>query len=351
MAVKIVFSPLCTRTVPTKKYGSRQGKSVEKLIIHHTAGGTDESNVRYLSAHSRKVSASYVLQTTGFLVGIVPENFRPWTSGSFAADGDAVTVETVNVTRSPDWKVSPAQLETLAQLAVDLYKRYKWDAIDRDHVKGHREFAQTSCPGPFLWPRVSDTKLEDSVIRRANEILNGEAPKPAPKPKPLERPTPPRSGGKTIAQMALEVIDGKHGNGHENRQKSLGVDNATYQLVRDEVNTRLGFKKKPKPAKPTPTTKSIAQMALEVIRGYHGTGHVQRQKSLGVDSATYRQVRDMVNDRVYAKTLQTTNKTIQAMALEVIAGKHGNGHATRQRSLRVDDATYQRVRARVNELV
>src|SRR5690625_1535180 len=44
---------------------------------------------------------------------------------------------------------------------------------------------------------------------------------------------------KTISQMATEVIKGKHGVGHSNRRKSLGVDNATYQKVRAEVNRRL----------------------------------------------------------------------------------------------------------------
>src|SRR5690625_4389461 len=44
---------------------------------------------------------------------------------------------------------------------------------------------------------------------------------------------------KTISQMATEVIKGKHGVGHSNRRKSLGVDNATYQKVRSEVNRRL----------------------------------------------------------------------------------------------------------------
>ena len=44
---------------------------------------------------------------------------------------------------------------------------------------------------------------------------------------------------KTISQMADEVIKGLHGNGHAKRQKSLGVDNATYQKVRAEVNKRL----------------------------------------------------------------------------------------------------------------
>jgi len=45
----------------------------------------------------------------------------------------------------------------------------------------------------------------------------------------------------------------------------------------------------------------------------------------------------------------STNKSISTMANEVIQGKHGNGHKTRQNSLGVDSATYKRVRAEVNK--
>lgn len=48
-----------------------------------------------------------------------------------------------------------------------------------------------------------------------------------------------RSGGKTVAAMAQEVIAGRHGNGHAQRRSSLGVDAETYRKVRAEVNRRL----------------------------------------------------------------------------------------------------------------
>lgn len=44
---------------------------------------------------------------------------------------------------------------------------------------------------------------------------------------------------KSINQMATEVIQGKHGNGHANRRKSLGISQAEYNKVRAEVNRRL----------------------------------------------------------------------------------------------------------------
>lgn len=47
------------------------------------------------------------------------------------------------------------------------------------------------------------------------------------------------SKSKSISQMATEVIQGKHGNGHANRRKSLGISQAEYNKVRAEVNRRL----------------------------------------------------------------------------------------------------------------
>lgn len=94
---------------------------------------------------------------------------------------------------------------------------------------------------------------------------------------------------KTIAQMADEVIAGKHGSGHENRRKSLGISQSEYDKVRSEVNKRAGVSVKPKPSK------SVSQMAKEVIDGKHGNGHSQRQKSLGVNESTYNKIKTEVN--------------------------------------------------------
>lgn len=41
---------------------------------------------------------------------------------------------------------------------------------------------------------------------------------------------------------------------------------------------------------------------------------------------------------------------IEAIARDVLNGKYGNGHETRKRNIGCDDATYQQIRKRVNEL-
>lgn len=142
---------------------------------------------------------------------------------------------------------------------------------------------------------------------------------------------------KSVAQLAKEVIAGKHGTG-DARKKALG---SQYAAVQAEVNRILSGKSKPKPKK------SVAAMAKEVIAGKHGTGHANRQKSLGISASEYAKVRAQVNRR--AKASSKPSKTVAQMASEVIAGKHGTGHTNRRKSLGINAATYAKVRAEVNK--
>ena len=109
---------------------------------------------------------------------------------------------------------------------------------------------------------------------------------------------------------------------------------------------------KPVVKPPTTTTKTVEQMAQEVYAGKHGNGHATRQKSLGVNATVYAQVRARVNQLAGITVTQPKPiKTVEQMARECIRGDHGNGHATRQKSLGIDDRTYAKVRVRVNQLV
>ena len=139
--------------------------------------------------------------------------------------------------------------------------------------------------------------------------------------------------------MASEVIAGKHGSGHANRRKSLGISQSEYEKVRAEVNAIVSGKKK----RPT-TTKTVQQMANEVKKGLHGNGHENRRKSLGISKEKYAEVRRLVNTGIHP----SSGKSISQMASEVIAGKHGNGHANRQKSLGISQAQYNKVRSEVN---
>lgn len=160
----MTFSPLASRAVNHhNKFSSRENTPVRYLIVHHWAG-TSGGDARLLNP-SEAVSASYILYGSGELVGQVPEEYRPWTSGSWAADAPAITVETQNSENGGDWPVSDAAVEMLARLAADLCVRYGWGSLDRNRVRGHREFFATACPGPYLWARL------DAIVARGNQII------------------------------------------------------------------------------------------------------------------------------------------------------------------------------------
>lgn len=182
----VTFSPLVDDTVATSKYSSRLGQSVELYVVHHTAGGTLESNTNALATNpNRLASVTYLLNTDAHLRGIVPEEYRPWTSGSGDVDRRAITQETINSGGAPGWPVADIQLEETAKLIADVAERYAWSKINRGNVIGHREVpAATACPGPYLFPRL------DPIVARAVEIRGGATPKPSPAPKPTPAPKP-----------------------------------------------------------------------------------------------------------------------------------------------------------------
>lgn len=166
--------------------------------------------------------------------------------------------------------VQPTAAALATAAAIMREGRGRWFAHDAV-LRPHSHWTATACPGGNLASRLPE------IV----QVATAHAPAPAPAP----------ATGRTVEQMAAEVIAGQHGTGHAARQRSLGVDAATYAAVRAEVN-RLATGRAPAPAR------TVAQMAEEVIRGRHGVGHAARQRSLGVDNATYAAVRAEVNRRL-----------------------------------------------------
>ena len=223
-------------------------------------------------------------------------------------------------------------IENGAERTAQLMKQY---SIPLSHVLRHKDCSGKNCPAQINAGLHGITW--DDFKNLVMKYYNGKEPV-------IVNPSTSKPKVKTIDQMAQEVIAGKHGNGHTARRKSLGISQAEYDKVSAKVNAHYGVK-----SEPVKASKSIDQMAREVVNGEHGNGHVNRRKSLGVSQSVYNQVRDRVNEM--AAGSPTPSKSIDQMAREVIAGKHGNGNDQRQKSLGVDNGTYAKVRARVNQLV
>lgn len=90
------------------------------------------------------------------------------------------------------------------------------------------------------------------------------------------------------------------------------------------------------------TTKSIIDLANEVIAGKHGIGEA-RKKALG---SLYNEVQAKVNEILGKKN--TTKKSNDIIANEVIQGKWGNG-ATRKQKLEKAGYNFNTIQAIVNK--
>lgn len=92
------------------------------------------------------------------------------------------------------------------------------------------------------------------------------------------------------------------------------------------------------------TTKSIVDLAYEVIAGKHGNGD-ERKKSLG---SLYKDVQAKVNEILSGKETKPIQKSLNVIVDEVIAGKWGNG-SERKEKLTKAGYNYDEVQKRVNK--
>lgn len=217
----MTFSSLISGTIPHhNKYSSRQGAKVTRVIQHHWASNTMAGEAT-LADPNRKASVTYLVYTDGTIKGQVPEEFRPWTSGGPSADNSSITIECQDETMGPEWRVSDAAISSIVRLLADIATRYGFGAITTTNYMGHKQFAATACPGPYLWGQMP-------AIRAS---VNGGAPVP---PVPPTPPTPPAPSGLTV--------DGQWGGATTKRlQQVLGtpVDGVVSHQYKSSANQYL----------------------------------------------------------------------------------------------------------------
>lgn len=109
----------------------------------------------------------------------VEECNRAWTSGSYANDNRAVTIECANLA---DGSLTDACWASLVELCADICKRNGIEKLvytgdDTGNLTMHKWYQSTDCPGPWLSHEF------DRLAREVNAIL--------------EKPIPPIIKGET----------------------------------------------------------------------------------------------------------------------------------------------------------
>jgi len=145
---------------------------IDRFIIHHT--GTTADQLDFLSRCNKRSSApTFYLRNDGSVIELIRPSAKPSATG---ADWNwrSVAVETLNASGAPEYAVTEAQLEELAQMIAWLatFDGKSLDGvpvsftIDRAHVISHREtWSGTECPGPYLQARLDD------IVARARQIF------------------------------------------------------------------------------------------------------------------------------------------------------------------------------------
>lgn len=214
------LSPNCTKPRKNK---------IEKITIHHMAGNLSvESCGNVFANKSRKASANYGIDSDGRVGLYVDEANRSWCSSNAANDNKAVTIEVANDEIGGNWHVSDKALNKLIELCVDICKRNNIEKLiytgnKSGNLTEHNYFVATTCPGSYLKSKLP--YIADEVNKHLSGVNNV---------------------GKSVDEIAKEVLAGKWGNGDErkNKLKAAGYD---YAAVQAKVNELLGNKTTVKP--------------------------------------------------------------------------------------------------------
>ena len=166
---------------PYKKTTHRTHK-IDTITIHCMAGQLSlELCGNVFADADAKASSNYGIDKDGRIGMYVEEKDRSWCSSNSENDNRAVTIEVASDSSEP-YKVNDAAYKSLIRLVADICQRnnierltWSTDKATRiQHKDGvnmtvHRDFANKSCPGDYLYSRMGE------IAKKVNAILKQKA--------------------------------------------------------------------------------------------------------------------------------------------------------------------------------
>ena len=228
-------SPLVTYTNITKNKTSPRKHAIDTITIHCIVGQwTARQGCDYFATTDRDCSANYVVGKDGSIGLSVDEKDRSWCSSNSTNDHRAITIEVASDTSEP-YAVTDAAYNALIKLVADICKRngikkLVWSTSKTDRVNHkngcnmtvHRDFANKSCPGTYLYERHG--KIAEAV----NKLLTAETAKPE-TTKPQADSTAPAEKVETFKAYTVKVTASAL-----NIRKGPGTNYGTNGVIRDK---------------------------------------------------------------------------------------------------------------------
>lgn len=302
-------SPLVNYTKISPNKSSPRNHKIDTVTIHCVVGQCSvETLGNVFAPTSRRASSNYGIGYDGRIGMYVEEKDRSWCSSNAANDNRAITIEVASDTKEP-YAVNAKAYAALIDLLVDICKRngikelvWSTNKADRvNHKNGcnmtvHRDYANKSCPGTYLYERHAQ------IASEVNKRLGSTNIKPAPE-KPsggLYRVQTGAFKSKTNADAMLAKV------------KAKGFD--TYMVkVGGLYKIQVGAFK----------VKANAEAMMKKLQAAGFSGFITTEQGAG--------------------------KSVDELAREVLQGKWGNG-AERKKRLEAAGYDYAAVQKKVNQL-
>lgn len=302
-------SPLVNYTKISPNKSSPRNHKIDTVTIHCVVGQCSvETLGNVFAPASRQASSNYGIGYDGRIGMYVEEKDRSWCSSNAANDNRAITIEVASDTKEP-YAVNAKAYAALIDLLVDICKRngikeliWSTNKADRvNHKNGcnmtvHRDYANKSCPGTYLYERHAQ------IASEVNKRLGSTNIKPAPE-KPsggLYRVQTGAFKSKTNADAMLAKV------------KAKGFD--TYMVkVGDLYKIQVGAFK----------VKANAEAMMKKLQAAGFSAFITTEEGAG--------------------------KSVDELAREVLQGKWGNG-AERKKRLEAAGYDYAAVQKKVNQL-
>lgn len=177
-------SPLVSYTKLSPNHSGQRNHAIDTITIHCVVGQCSVETLGNIFAPtSRQASSNYGVGVDGRIGMYVEEKNRSWCTSSAANDHRAITIEVASDTTEP-YAVRDNVFAALIDLVTDICKRNSikklvWSTNKSDRVNHkngcnmtvHRDYANKSCPGKYLYDRHGEIAAE------VNKRLGADEPK------------------------------------------------------------------------------------------------------------------------------------------------------------------------------
>ena len=328
-------------------------ESIDFVVIHNDAGSmTPEQYVDWLRYRDKSLGIAHYYCNRNTIARVIDTFNIGYHTGDWWSNCRSIGYEVCESMKVSDEEFLQNEDVTLMQATEDLI--YYGLPINTSTVRLHHEFVPTTCPHRSMELHGNSTEsVKNYFVSRmryfatlgntVEEMLGQVSENPTIQEMVQTETTAQKSSGKSVDEVAQEVLQGLWGNGQE---RFDNLTNAGYnaQSVQDKVNSILNGE-----APSSSASSDLDSVAQEVLQGLWGNGQdrFNNLENAGYDAQA---VQDRVNSILSGGYKQASNTNIDAVAQEVLQGLWGNGQ---ERFDNLTNAGYdaQAVQNRVNELL